>query len=85
VKKASRELIDFFENGEGIGNWNRVHSLGKMIADDKRPPSSTDLTMFKSVGMGISDLSVAILAYERASKAEVGGSLPLMDASSLRF
>jgi ornithine cyclodeaminase len=56
-----------------------------MIADDKRPPSNTDLTMFKSVGMGISDLSVAILAYERASKAEVGGSLPLMDASSLRF
>ena len=85
VKKASRELIDFFENGEGRGNWNRVHSLGKMIADDKRPPSNTDLTMFKSVGMGISDLSVAILAYERASKAEVGGSLPLMDASSLRF
>jgi len=85
VKKASRELIDFFEKGEGIGNWSRIHSLGKMIADEERPPSNTDLTMFKSVGMGISDLSVAILAYERASKAEIGGSLPLMDASPLRF
>lgn len=85
VQKASRELIDFFEKGEGQGQWNRVHSLGKMIADGSRPPASTDLTMFKSMGMGISDLSVAILAYERARKAEVGQSLPLMDAAPLRF
>lgn len=85
VQKASRELIDFFEKGEGKGQWSRVHSLGKMIADGDRPPASTDLTMFKSVGMGISDLSVAILAYERARKAEVGESLPLMDAAPLRF
>lgn len=85
VQKASRELIDFFEKGEGKGQWNRVHSLGKMIADGNRPPASTDLTMFKSMGMGISDLSVAILAYERASKAEVGKSIPLMDAAPLRF
>ena len=85
VQKASRELIDFFEKGEGKGQWNHVHSLGKMIADGDRPPASADLTMFKSMGMGISDLSVAILAYERARKAEVGGILPLMGAAPLRF
>ena len=85
VQKASRELIDFFEKGEGKGQWNRVHSLGKMIADGDLPPAGTDLTMFKSMGMGISDLSVAILAYERARKAEVGKSVPLMDATPLRF
>ncbi|MCY1167094.1 Alanine dehydrogenase [compost metagenome] len=85
VQKASRELIDFFEKGEGKGQWNRVHSLGKMIADGDRPPAGTDLTMFKSMGMGISDLSVAMLAYERARKADIGKSMPLMDASPLRF
>jgi ornithine cyclodeaminase len=85
VQKASRELIDFFENGDGKGQWNRVHSLGKMIANGDQPPAGADLTMFKSMGMGISDLSVAILAYERARKAEVGKSVPLMDATPLRF
>lgn len=85
VQKASRELIDFFEKGEGKGQWDRVHSLGKMIADGASPPASMDLTLFKSMGMGISDLSVAILAYERARKAEVGESVPLMDSAPLRF
>lgn len=85
VQKASSELIDFFEKGEGKGQWNRVHSLGKMIAEDERPPAGTDLTMFKSMGMGISDLSVAILAYERARAADLGTSVPLMDAAPLRF
>jgi ornithine cyclodeaminase len=85
VQKASRELIDFFDKGEGNGQWHRVHSLGKMIADGERPPANTDLTMFKSVGMGLSDLSVAILAYERARKDEVGHSIPLMGAAPLIF
>ncbi len=85
VQKASRELIDFFEKGEGKGQWNRVHSLGKMIADGSRPPADADLTMFKSMGMGISDLSVAILAYERAREAAIGGSIPITDAAPLRF
>lgn len=85
VQKASRELIDFFEKGEGKGQWNRVHSLGKMIANGERPPASTDLTMFKSMGMGISDLSVAILAYEKARKAGIGASMPVMDTAPLQF
>lgn len=85
VQKASRELIDYFEKGEGKGQWSRVHSLGKIIADNERSPAGTDLTMFKSMGMGISDLSVAILAYERAGTSDVGQSVPLMDAVPLRF
>ena len=85
VQKASRELIEFFEKGEGKAEWSCVHSLGKMIAGGDRPPVDTDLTMFKSMGMGISDLSVAILAYERAGKAGIGTTIPLMDAAPLRF
>lgn len=85
VQKASRELIDYFETGEGKGQWSRVHALGKIIAENKRPPAGCDLTMFKSMGMGISDLSVAILAYERARESSVGSSIPLMDAVPLRF
>lgn len=85
AQKASRELIDYFDKGAGKGEWSRVHSLGKMIANGSRPPAGIDLTMFKSMGMGISDLSVAMLAFERARKAEIGKNVPLMDAAPMRF
>ncbi|MES2536202.1 MAG: ornithine cyclodeaminase family protein [Pseudomonadota bacterium] len=85
VQKASREFIDYFEKGAGQGNWDRVRSLGKVIADGERPPAGADITMFKSMGMGISDLSVAMLVYERARAAGIGLTLPLMDVAPLRF
>jgi ornithine cyclodeaminase len=85
VQRASREFIDYFEKGAGQGNWDRVRPLGKVIADGERPPAGADITMFKSMGMGISDLSVAMLVYERARAAGTGLAMPLMDVAPLRW
>lgn len=85
VRKASREFIDYFEKGAGKGGWDGVRPLGRVIANGEKPPADSDITLFKSMGMGISDLSVAMLAYERARAGGVGQSLPLMDAVVPRF
>ncbi|MBF6618217.1 MAG: ornithine cyclodeaminase family protein [Candidimonas sp.] len=83
TRKASREFIDYFENGEG--DWAQVRPLGDIIANNERPPENSDITLFKSMGMGISDLSVAALAYQRAVQAGVGMDIPLVPGAAIRW
>lgn len=85
AQKASRELIDYFDKGAGAGDWERVRPLGKVIADNERPASDCDITLFKSMGMGISDLTVAILAYQRAVEAGRGMPIPLTAKAMIRW
>lgn len=85
VRKASREFIDYFDQGAGKGDWERVHPLSAVIAGDKRPAADSDLTLFKSMGMGISDLSVAMLAYKRAREAGQGIAIPLTASAPVRL
>ena len=85
VRKASREFIDYFDQGAGKGEWERVHPLSAVIAGDKRPAAGADLTLFKSMGMGISDLSVAMLAYKRAREAGRGIAIPLTASAPVRL
>lgn len=70
LKRASREFIDRFEAGSD--DWSRVSTLGDVIAEGKRRPDGCDLSVFKAMGMGISDLSVAVLAHQRAQAGAVG-------------
>lgn len=70
AQAASRELIDYFGN-DGKG-WQRVSTLGAMLADPKHSASGGDLKLFKPMGTGLSDLSVAIMAYESARRQHVG-------------
>jgi ornithine cyclodeaminase len=85
TQKASREFIDYFEHGAGAGRWERVRSLGAVIAHHEQPPADCDLTLFKSMGMGISDLSVAILAFQRARQSGAGRAIPLVDKALVRW
>ncbi|MBO9353988.1 ornithine cyclodeaminase family protein [Bordetella petrii] len=81
TRKASREFIDQF----GDGDWSRVRPLGELIATGERRPHDADITLFKSMGMGISDLSVAALAYRRAQAAGLGKEIPLTTGAKLRW
>ncbi|OZI16977.1 ornithine cyclodeaminase [Bordetella genomosp. 7] len=81
TRKASREFIDQF----GDGDWGRVRPLGELIAKGERRPGDADITLFKSMGMGISDLSVAALAYRRAREAGIGQEIPLTTGARLRW
>ena len=74
ARRASRELIERF--GSDDAAWGAVKPLGELIARGAGRPSGTDVTIFKSMGMGISDLSVAMLVLERAREQRAGQSIP---------
>lgn len=83
TRKASREFIDYFEHGDK--DWSRVWSLDKVIANGGHQVDGADITLFKSMGMGISDLSVAAFAYERAQERGLGLSIPLTPNAQIRW
>jgi ornithine cyclodeaminase len=70
VQKLSREFMDYF--GAGVGRWEDVVPLCKLVADGRPRPADADLTLFKAMGMGISDLSLGIELYRRALAQNAG-------------
>ena len=72
AQRLSSELIACF--GSAPEGWSRVQSLAGVVAAGRGRAASDDLTLFKSLGMGISDLSLAIEVYARAVKAGIGRS-----------
>jgi ornithine cyclodeaminase len=52
ARRASRELREF-------DDWSAVHTLGEMITGKITRPENPRLTVFKGMGMGLSDLAVA--------------------------
>jgi ornithine cyclodeaminase/alanine dehydrogenase-like protein (mu-crystallin family) len=63
--------------GEGIIGWDRVQSLGEIVAG-KRPgrTGDADITLFKSLGVALEDVALAAVAYEKALERGVGQKLP---------
>lgn len=72
AQRLSSELIAYF--GSAPDGWARVQSLATSVASGRGRAASDDVTLFKSLGMGISDLSLAIEVYARAVKAGIGRS-----------
>ena len=77
TQKASREFVEQF----GTRGWESVQTLGDVIANGIKRVGQGVLSLFKAMGMGISDLSVAILAFERASAAGLGRQIALSDSA----
>ncbi|MGH6947787.1 MAG: ornithine cyclodeaminase family protein [Kiloniellales bacterium] len=73
VKRLSREFIDRFGKS---GDWSAVKPISALIAAGKGRPAGADLTLFKAMGMGLSDLAVAREVLARARKAGKGRPLP---------
>ena len=74
AQKLSREMIEFF--GPDPAAWNNVTSLAALVASGRKRTEADDLTVFKSLGMGISDLSLGIELYRRARERGLGHSFP---------
>jgi ornithine cyclodeaminase/alanine dehydrogenase-like protein (mu-crystallin family) len=75
--QARLEAGDFVQPLEdGSIHWADVHELGQVIvgryAGRKHPQ---DVTLFKSLGIGIEDVAVAARVYEKAVAAGVGRTL----------
>jgi len=69
VRRNSREFIERFGGDE---QWGAVQPLSDVIANDRKRPANCDISMFKAMGMGLSDLSVALMALERARAKGMG-------------
>jgi ornithine cyclodeaminase len=74
VRALSRELIDAWRDDER--QWARLVPLSAVIAAGAPRRNDADLTLFKAMGMGISDLSLAIEIFARAGARGVGQALP---------
>ncbi|MBF5089308.1 ornithine cyclodeaminase family protein [Novosphingobium sp. NBM11] len=74
VRKLSREFIEALGDDEGA--WARLRPLSALVAASTTRPADADLTVFKAMGMGISDLSLGIAVLKRARAAGLGCPLP---------
>jgi alanine dehydrogenase len=70
AQKLSREMIEFF--GKNSSRWSAVKPLARIVAGRFARASSEDLTLFKSLGVGISDLSLGIELYRNALSSGLG-------------
>ena len=69
VKKLSREFITRYASEER--EWQRVMSLSQLLARGEKRRPGADLTLFKAMGMGISDLGSALRSTSaRCSRAQ---------------
>lgn len=73
VRSLSREFIAFY--GSDDRAWDAVLPLSRVIAAGSGRPAKADLTLFKAMGMGISDLSVGVEVLRRARATGAGRPL----------
>lgn len=81
VQKNSREFIERFAGRD----WSSVRPLAELIAAGQGRPSDADLTLFKAMGMGLSDMAIAIVLMERALKREGLLAIPQPRRGTLRW
>lgn len=74
VRRLSREFMDAFGNDEA--RWQRLLPLSTLVAQDFHRPANADLTLFKAMGMGISDMALGIALLNGARAKGLGTPIP---------
>lgn len=74
ARKGSRELRERY--GADGAPWAGVSVLGQWLAEGRTRPDAARLTLFKGMGMGLSDLAMARVAYEHACEHGLGVTMP---------
>jgi ornithine cyclodeaminase/alanine dehydrogenase-like protein (mu-crystallin family) len=93
IKRASVIAVDSieqsrFEAGDlmpaierGVITWESVTELGRIVAGrDRGRTSADDITLFKSNGIALEDISTALRVYNRARERGVGENIDLWSA-----
>jgi len=73
AKRLSTEFMRAFGTRDA---WNEVTPLCDVVAQGLARTSADDLTVFKAMGMGVSDLALGMRLYELARNAGFGAPLP---------
>ncbi|HYS55612.1 MAG TPA: cupin domain-containing protein [Thermoanaerobaculia bacterium] len=76
AQKLSREL-------EGV-EWDRVQTLSRLLVSPS-PRKASDVTLFKSLGIGVADLALASEIYRRSVELGLGRPLPHPQKASPRL
>ncbi len=72
VKALSAEFRKRF----GDGDWSSVMPLSDLVAAKSTRPQGADLTLFKAMGMGLSDLALGIEILKRVRLSGGGRPIP---------
>jgi alanine dehydrogenase len=76
--RSVRDLSAEFQRhyGEDEEAWAGVRTIASLVASGAGRPPNADITLFKAMGMGISDLALAIEVLKRARAAGKGHAVP---------
>jgi alanine dehydrogenase len=67
LAQAQLEAAEFIDlAGAGALAWERIVPLHRMLAAPPRERAADAITLFKSLGIGLEDLAIAALVYDRA-------------------
>ena len=78
IEQVRYESTDLAEPVKaGTLSWDRVHGLSEVVSGQRRGrTASDDITLFKSLGVAIEDVALAVRAYEKAVSRKLGIALP---------
>jgi ornithine cyclodeaminase/alanine dehydrogenase-like protein (mu-crystallin family) len=62
---------------EGALGWARVHSLAEVITGSVGRSQTSEITLFKSVGLALEDVALGALVLERAKERGLGETIDL--------
>ncbi len=71
VQQLSREFMTHYAAG-----WDGVMPLSKLIASGRKRAAQDDVSVFKAMGMGISDLALGVELVKRARERGLGRVIP---------
>ena len=74
VRRLSSEFMEYYGN-EDV-RWGSVQPLSALVARRAGRPAGTDLSLFKAMGMGLSDLSLGVEILGRARSSGAGRTVP---------
>jgi ornithine cyclodeaminase len=72
VQQLSREFMTRYASR----GWDEVLPLSKLVAQGQRRRDSDDISLFKAMGMGISDLALGAELVRRARERNIGRAVP---------
>jgi alanine dehydrogenase len=62
---------------EGALGWTRVHSLAEVVTGSIGRSRTSDVTLFKSVGLALEDVALGAVVLERARERRLGETIGL--------
>lgn len=80
ARRGSRELRERYG---ADASWDDVPALCDLLAQGRSRPRGARLTIFKGMGMGLSDLALARRVYEHARARGAGIALPAQTRENL--